>query len=358
MRYCLGIEIGGTKLQIGMGDGAQAQFAAFHRDEVDATQGAAEIRRRIVSGCRQLLGDNRIPLEQIAGIGVSFGGPVDADAGRTIISHQVAGWENFPLAEWLSQELDLPVCLQNDADSAALAEAHFGAGRGFNPVLYVTVGSGMGGGLIIGGRIFRGSGAGAMEIGHLRPGRLPRSLPHGGNTVEAIASGFGITERARREIADWRDTLDYVRSQFAGKSPHETELAPAFQQRFDPRAERFSRLLELADGDPSRINTRLISRAAEAGDRLSLELLADATWAIGWALAQAIALVNPACIVIGGGVSLIGEELFFEPVRRACRQQCFEPFAGIAEIVPAALGEEVVVYGALAVAAQAFLKDA
>jgi glucokinase len=265
MRYCLGIEIGGTKLQIGMGDGARAEFAAFRRDEVDANQGAAEIRRRIVSGCRQLLDDNRVSPEQIAG---------------------------------------------------------------------------------------------AMEIGHLRPGRLPRSLPHGGNTVEAIASGFGITERARREITDWRDTLAYVRSQFAGKSPHETELAPAFQERLDPRAERFSRLLEFAGGDPARITTKLIAQAAHAGDKLSLELLADATWAIGWALAQAIALVNPARIVIGGGVSLIGEELFFEPVRRACRQQCFEPFSGIAEIVPAALGEEVVVYGALAVAAQAYLQNA
>ena len=102
------------------------------------------------------------------------------------------------------------------------------------------------------------------------------------------------------------------------------------------------------------MTARMIAQAAAQGDRLSRELLSDATETLGWAVAQAITLINPARIVIGGGVSLIGQEQFFEPVREACRAKVFGPFAGIAEIVPAALGEEVVIHGALALARSHF----
>src|SRR5260370_39135641 len=99
-------------------------------------------------------------------------------------------------------------------------------------------------------------------------------------------------------------------------------------------------LMKLVDGERARITTRIIAQAAAQGDRLSRELLNDATGTLGWALGQAITLVNPARIVIGGGVSLMGQDLFFEPVRPACQAEGFAPFPGIAEIVPGALGEE------------------
>jgi glucokinase len=121
--------------------------------------------------------------------------------------------------------------------------------------------------------------------------------------------------------------------------------------------ERFATLMKLVDGDVGRITTRIIAQAAAAGDRLSRELLSDATATLGWALAQAITLINPARIVIGGGVSLIGQDLFFEPIREACRAEVFPPFARIADIVPAALGEEVVVHGAVALARNAFQQE-
>lgn len=354
-QFVIGIEIGGTKLQLALGQGKSAQFHSFWRGQVAADAGAAAIRERIKQAIPELLQHAGLNRDDVAGIGIAFGGPVDTQAGVTLVSHQVDGWHNFPIRDWVQSDLGWSSTLQNDADSAALAESRYGAGQGFDPCMYVTIGSGIGGGLVIGGRIFRGSGAGALEIGHLRPGQLPKHLPLGGETVEAIASGFGITHRAKLAIEDYFSTAAYLQSKYGAASPNATSVDPEFQSRLDPGRLRFATLLELAGGDASRITTAMVAQAAAAGDSLSLSLLADATHAIGWALAQAITLVNPARIVIGGGVSLMGEDLFFAPVRRACDQFVFPPFKGIAEIVPAKLGEEVVVHGAVAVAAAEFL---
>jgi len=322
----LGIEIGGTKLQIGIGTGDASPLAGLWRETVEPKLGAEQIRRQIVRGTNELIVRTGIAREQIPGAGIGFGGPVDAKSGITITSHQVPGWDSFPIVDWASRELALFATLHNDADTAALAEAQFGAGRGFDPVLYVTVGSGIGGGLIVGGNIFRGSGAGALEIGHLLPGKSPRHGACDDMSVEAIASGFGIEQRARRCIADREETL------YAAAAPH-------------------ARLLELAENDAEKITTQFIARAAAEGNTFCRELLADATEALGWALGQAITLINPARIVIGGGVSLIGEDLFFAPLRRTCHAATFHSFADVADIVPASLGEEVVVHGAIALAA-------
>ncbi|MBI3862721.1 MAG: ROK family protein [Planctomycetia bacterium] len=326
LSWFLGIEIGGTKLQIAVGRGEGEPCRGFWRGDIDAAQRASRIHQQIIAGAGELLAQARLTRDQIAGVGIGFGGPVNTAHGRVVTSHQVDGWDNFPLVAWFAEHLGWPAVLHNDADTAAYAEAHFGAGRGFDPVLYVTVGSGIGGGLIVTGKIFRGSGAGAMEIGHLRPGLAPLGAPPHAS-VEEISSGFGIEERARKLIAESRNGTR------AG-----------------------AMLLELAGGDRNRVTTRMIAQAAAKGDASCREMLESATETLGWALAQAIALVNPARIVIGGGVSLIGEEQFFEPVRRACRESVFKPFAGIAEIVPAALGEEVVIHGALALARAEFQK--
>jgi glucokinase len=308
MRHYLGIEIGGTKLQLAVGAGDGQAFRGLWRGVIDARAGAGRIQQQIVDGVGELLSKTGLAKSDIAGVGVGFGGPVDSAGGRIVVSNQVAGWQDFPLGRWVEETLGWPCILHNDADTAALAEARFGAGRGFDPVMYVTVGSGIGGGLVIGGRIYRGQGAGAMEIGHLRPPQtgLRVSLP--APSVEAIASGFGIENRARQASGSGGTSL----------------------------------------------STRQIAAAAASGDALSRDLLADAADTLGWALAQGATLINPARIVIGGGVSLIGEELFFAPVRRAFAGAVFQPFAGLAEIVPAALGEEVVLFGAVALAHDRF----
>ncbi|QDT51954.1 Glucokinase [Symmachiella dynata] len=344
--YALGVEIGGTKLQIGLGTLDSETIEQLWRADIDATQGAERIRTQIAQGVDELLKPRGLQHGDVAGMGIGFGGPVDADRGCTMTSHQVAGWDDFPIVDWAAKTLGIPGILQNDADTAALAEAHYGAGRGFDPVFYITVGSGIGGGLILGGQVYRGSGRGAAEIGHLRPGNVPRHLPYPGTTVEQIASGFGITQRARQAIADHTAAASFA-------AAHRTAAAPEMIAQAEPSAPA-SRLLELTGNDPEKITTKHIATAAAAGDPFCRGLLNDATDTLGWAIAQVVTLVNPARIVIGGGVSLMGDTLFFEPVGAAYRKHVFAPFADVAQIVPAALGEEVVIHGALALARDTF----
>src|SRR5436305_9938846 len=170
MKY-IGIEIGGTKLQLGVGAG-DGVLAGLWRGTVDVAAGPEGIRRRIVAAVPELLERSGIDRAQLKAVGIGFGGPVD-DATQTIIkSHQIEGWDGFPLADWISDLVGLPAALGNDADVAGLAEALHGAGKGLSPIFYITVGSGIGGGLIIDGQIYRGVGRGAAEIGHLRLNRL------------------------------------------------------------------------------------------------------------------------------------------------------------------------------------------
>ena len=315
--WVLGIEIGGSKLQLGIGplDGG---IAALERLAVVPEEGAEGIRRQILEVFARLTGQISGAREGLRGIGVGFGGPVDAVAGRTRTSFQIAGWDDFPLADWLREHLGVGlVVVENDADAAGLAEAVAGAGVGLSPILYLTIGSGIGGALIIDGRIYRGAGRGAVEIGHLEivePAR-PRM------TLEEIASGWGI---AREAQARYR----------------ETDCGDSLLRR-------------LCNGDPVCINAVMVAQAAIRGEPLALGVLARAQRALAFALRQAIVLLAPRRIILGGGVSLIGEEHWLRPIRALVDADVFPPFRGSYDITAAALGEEVVVHGALEIARRA-----
>src|SRR6266480_4241654 len=156
----LGIEIGGTKLQLGLGDG-DGTIHALWRGTVVPDDGADGICRQIEAAIPVLLANAKRNRDELRGVGIGFGGPVD-DATRTVIkSHQIAGWDGFPLADWIADLVGVPAVLGNDADVAGLAEALFGAGKGLSPIFYITVGTGVGGGLVINGQIYRGCGRGA-----------------------------------------------------------------------------------------------------------------------------------------------------------------------------------------------------
>jgi glucokinase len=134
----LGIEIGGTKLQLGLGRG-DGVLSALWRGVVDPAEGSDGIRRQIETAIPELLAKAHLDRSALRGVGIGFGGPVD-DATRTVIkSHQIAGWDGFPLADWVSDLVGVPAELGNDADVAGLAEALFGAGKGMSPVFYITV---------------------------------------------------------------------------------------------------------------------------------------------------------------------------------------------------------------------------
>jgi len=328
----LGIEIGGTKLQVGVGRGDGASPVALERHTVVPESGASGILEQIRQSAERLL--QRHP---IRGVGIGFGGPVDCEKGRVLTSHQIDGWERFPLVEWCRDELHLPAALANDADLAGLAEATFGAGQGSNPVFYVTVGSGIGGGLIVDGRPYRGHGSAAAEIGQLRPG-LDAAEPN--QTVESRASGWAIATAARHMV---NETIERAsKSEKAGASPNNDSTAAAQE------------LLRRVNGRLDDLTTKLVAEAASEGNAIAIEVMHGAFRALGWGIAQTITLVAPEIVVIGGGVSLAGEAMFFEPVRAAVQRYVFAPLADRCRIVPAALGEEMVVHGALLLARQQF----
>jgi glucokinase len=289
----IGIEIGGTKLQLGVGPG-DGTLAGLWRGGVDLAAGGAGIRRQIVAAVPELLAQASVERPRVRGLGIGFGGPVD-DATRGVLkSHQVGGWDGFPLAAWAEEALGLPTALGNDADCAGLAEALFGAGKGLSPIFYMTIGSGIGGGLVVNGEVYRGTGKGAAEVGHLR-----MATADGPKVLELVASGWAI-DRA------------------AGRSGRE------------------------------------VAEAVAHGDTAARAVVDAACGYLAEALCHVIALLCPRRIVIGGGVSLMGEEVFFAPLRRMVAERVFRPFADCYEIVPAALGEEVVVHGALALARRRF----
>jgi glucokinase len=317
-RFLLGVEIGGTKLQLGLGD-ASGRLLALDRFVVSPERGAAGIREQIRAAVGPLASRVGASARDILAVGIGFGGPVETERGVVVKSHQIEGWDQFPLANWIQHELGVSsVAIQNDADTAGLGEARFGAGQGVSPVLYVTVGSGIGGGLIVDGRIYRGSGHGAVEIGHLwiEDERVRRK-----KLLEHIASGWALGA-AGRELLE---------------SPEGQAEAPVLNR--------------LAGGDPRRVTGSLVAEAAEHGDPVAGRILAAARAALAESLAHAVTLLAPRRIILGGGVSTMTSSLWIDPIRAHVDERVFGPFRGTYDIVTAALGEEVVIHGALALAA-------
>lgn len=297
----LGLEIGGTKLQIVAGNEAGVIEERF-RFATKAADGAAGIRRQIEETVREL-----VPRLQPAAVGVGFGGPVDWQAGVICCSHHVEGWTDFPLGPWLRDIAGAPVYVDNDANVAALGEARRGAGAGFDPVFYVTLGSGVGGGLVLDGRIFHGAKPGEVEIGHVR-------LDRSGIILESRCSGWAVDAKVRGAMAGNPSGL-LARQAGSGRSGEAGFLAAA-----------------LAGGD------------AEARKILD-EMAGD----LGFGLSHVVQLLHPQVIVLGGGLSLIGEPL------RAAVESSLQPWVMKAfrpgpKILLAGLGEDAVPVGALELA--------
>jgi glucokinase len=300
MTLALGIEIGGTKLQAGAG-GEDGKLLALARRRVDPALGGEGIREAIPGLLDEAVSRAGARAGEIRAIGVGFGGPVDSKAGRVLVSHQVEGWAGFPLREWLEGLRRLPVLLQNDCKAAASAEAAHGAGKGCRRIFYVTIGSGIGGALVVDGKADEGQGLGAGEIGHTW---VPHPATGKPEKLELVSSGWSIERRAKEALAGGRASL----------------MGGA-------------------------VTAEAVHAAAAEGDPLARAVLEEATDALAIGIANVVALLCPERVILGGGVSLMGP-LFWEPLRAKAAERGFAPFAGRCRIVPAALGEEVVVIGA------------
>ncbi len=326
----LGIEIGGTKLQSAVVDAAGAVICE-RTDQVEPARGAAGVRDALALQITDLCGHSaraagttgsastaataaeRITIDAV---GVGFGGPVDRAAGVVAASFHVPGWGGFPLAEWIAERAGgVPVALENDSNAAALAEAILGAGRGANPVLYSNVGSGIGAGLVIDGRIYHGRTPGEVEIGHLR-------MDPDGTITEDLASGWSIDRQVRDHAATHPD-------------------AP------------LARIAAAAGLTPS---ARHLAAAITAGDAAAGAILDTAARHYAFALSHAVQLLHPEVIVLGGGVAGIGEP-WREAVARHLPGFLMEPFRPGPDVRLSTLGRLVVPVGA-ALAAAARLREA
>lgn len=306
----LAIDIGGTKLAAGIVD---AGGRILVRGEVAtvAPEGPARVLARIVGLGRDLLGRPEVSAGHIRRIGVGCAGPVDRLAGLVQNPPNLPGWTRVALADHLQQAFSLPVVLENDANAAALGEFRYGAGRGTRSLVYLTVSTGIGGGIILDGKIWHGLKDAAGEIGHMT------IAPDGplcgcGNRgcLEAMASGPSIARRAREALVGGR-------------------------------ASRLREVPNLTAAD--------VVGLAQAGDKVACEVWEETIRCLGLGVAAAITILAPERVVIGGGVTAAGEFLF-EPLRREVRDRVkLVPMESI-PILPAALGRDVGILGAAAVA--------
>lgn len=306
MPLFIGVEIGGTKLQAGLGSG-DGTLSATVSVAAEAAGGREAICNQVRAMVCQLLHDTGIGADAVAGIGVGFGGPVDVEHGIVFTSHQVSGWDRFPLADWFREEFGVPVALNNDSDLAGLAEARLGAGRGCSPVVYMNIGSGIGGAIVVDGKLYSAQGVGASEIGHLRV-----RPPEGGGlewpTLESLASGWSLARQAEQ-----------IRLRFPDS---------ALGQKQGP------------------VTTQDLVEAVQLGDAHALAIWNRAITHLGVAVANVITLLHPQRFVIGGGVALAGD-LLFRLLRDEVRRHVFAAFRNSYEIVPAQLEQQVVVHGAI-----------
>lgn len=317
MRWLLGLSLGYSKLQLAVGRGDGSPLRSVQREPINPNQEPAAIQLQMAAAIERFLKRAGISKGEIAGVGCGFRGNVDSVRGVIRGGPQRRGWENFPLAHWLTVNFDWPAVIFQDTEGAALAECAWGAGRGFDPLLYVHVGSQIEGALILGAgaggagaQPYRGAGQ-AADIGHLRPGGGPRFVSYPATTVNALASGVGIAQRAERTITEWNRTKELVEETFA----------PVNQAPIVAPSDRFGLLVRMAGPDLQNLSAETVAQAATQGDRLGRELLSDAIAALGWGIAQAITLFNPARVVIAGGLTRMPPELFFEPLKKACRSE-------------------------------------
>jgi glucokinase len=296
----LALDIGGTKLAAGVVD-ASGRVRSFVVAPSRAGEGPEPTLERLFDLGRAAVAESGVPWTEIGSIGIGCGGPLDAGRGVLIAPPHLPGWRDIPVTDLAARRYERPVVLENDATAAAAGEQRFGAGRGVANMVYLTISTGVGGGVVIDGRLWRGSTGNGGELGHVTVDWRGRRCHGCGRLgcLEAYVSGTSIAERARE----------------AG--------------------------LEVAGAED-------VSRLALDGDPLAVRVWDDTVEALACGITSIVNLFEPQLVVLGGGVTRSGEQLL-APVRERVAASAMKPAGDTVRIVGAALGDTVGVVGAAAV---------
>jgi glucokinase len=320
-KYIIGVDLGGTNVVVGACTLDGTKQLAMKQVPTRADLGAdavveniaAEIERAITETCAAT-GTKR---DAIAGVGIGAPGAVNMAKGVVLFAPNL-GWHDFPLRDRVQERLKLPVTLDNDANCATMGEWWVGSAKGARNVIGLTIGTGIGGGIILDGRLYHGSSDAAGEIGHTTIDASGRRCKCGNyGCLEAYASGPAIAERAREALA--------------GGEP--------------------SSMPSLVAGDLGRLTAATVYDAAHKGDRLALEVVRETGRILGTGVANLLNLINPEVVVLAGGVTQAGDALF-EPMRAEVRRRAFKAAVDACRIVPGALDGTAGVVGAVATFAQ------
>jgi glucokinase len=311
----LGIDLGGTKVAYALA-GEDGRPRIERRRPTEPSGDPAADVARIAEDVRALLAEAKLAPADLAAVGVSIPGPFDPESGMVLRPPNLPGWDEVPLRDWLAKSLGVPIHLDNDANAAALAEWRFGAGQGARQLVYLTMSTGVGAGLILDGRIYRGVRAGAGELGH-------GAIEWNGDPCSCGLRGC----------------------------PEAYLGGAALQRRWRAITPETSRMVALAGGR-EHVTPEHWLAAAREGDAFACEELERYDHYLGRLLALTIFALAPEVIVLGTIPTAAGDALCFDPVRRQVAATTWPQIARDVRIVPAALGANLPSYSGLAVAAE------
>lgn len=302
-----GVDLGGTNMQIGIVDAAN-QVTGEAKKKTRAAEGMEHVVDRIVQGIQEACAQAGVAPRDLAAIGIGAPGAIDQRAG-VVLNAVNLRWNNVPLADIVTRRLGPATAIENDVNAAVYGESRLGAGRGVEDLLGVWIGTGVGGGLIIGGELYRGAGHTAGEFGHMTlfPGNPP-----GARSVEEICSRASIVERLVKLI----------------------------------RSNHLSMLTEMTGGDLHAIKARTIAAAYDKGDDLTREVVDDVARLLGIAIAGIVTLLSLPRVVLGGGLTEAMGESLVSKVRKSARAEVFPAELRSVEVVATTLEDNAGVLGA------------
>ncbi len=313
----IGVDIGGTKCAVTIGLLKGEDILILDKEGFPTTDVNSTIQG-IKDTIRTVLERNGIQKENIAAMGISCGGPLDSRKGVILSPPNLPGWDNIPIVKILSEEFGIKAAVHNDANACALAEWKFGAGKGTSNMVFMTFGTGLGAGLILGGKLYTGTNDNAGELGHMR---LAEYGPVGygkAGSFEGFCSGGGIRQLAQSMVRE--------------------KLQMGQQVPWCP------------DGDLEKITAKTVAQAARSGDPLACEIYRISARQLGKGLSIIIDILNPEKIVIGS-IYARNEDIFKPLMEEVIEKEALPLAREVCEVVPAALGESIGDYAALSIAA-------